>query len=801
MRRMMLYDRLGNPLGELAEADVFEAELREEINGEHSLTITTTRVLDKGIRLLHEDGRGKWREFAVAGVDAEHASGNRAVGTYYCVWSMQEDLQGVTVSVMPGVQTSATAGAALTALLSTQSRWARGTVTNMNEGGASMYDRSAWEAMSTLVEVWGGEVDATVDVDDLSGVVGRKVDLYAAQGEQDAKRRFDFGADLMGVKRTLADTPLFCRISPRGKGEETDAGGYGRKITIESVNDGKDYLEYAPMVNAARLPDGQGGYQYPTLIVENGDCETPADLKAWAEGVLADYCTPEITYEINVLQTGIAGVDVTGVSLGDAVQIVDRKFGGDGIRVTGRVRTIVTDLLNERDVSITIGEGNESVSSKFASLDKSLAAVNNGMTVMSTAEYIDSLLGRINAEINATGGYTYIVPGHGILTYDNAVSDPTVGSEASQVVEIKGGSIRIANTKTAQGEWEWKTVFTSGHIAADLITAANITAGTIGNASNTSYWDIDNGEMTIRGGAIQAKIGSTGAVTADVMWKRFAVSTYDGAETYGFEVKNPYSSSTTTGGWIGLFPAINDDLGSGGYHWGSIIGSGRLFIAAHGNETEGDYGSLFLSTSYAYMGVNSPFIGSWAQFGQGVYTSGTQQRLQYNGNKYIKTSTDGVDIHGATSVTGNFSVTGTKNRRVSTPDYNDRLLYCYETPSPMFGDLGSGTIGEDGLCYVEIDDIFSETARADLAYQVFLQACGEGSLHVADKSMTHFVVAGTPGLKFDWELKAKQTGYECLRLEDAELEEGDVYEGVDASVYADEFNYIAELERTLYEAA
>lgn len=497
MRRLMLYDRLGNPLGELAEADVFEAVLREEINGEHSLEITTTRVLDKGIRMLYEDGRSKWREFVVAGVDAEHASGNRAIGTYYCVWSVQQDLQGVTVSVMPGVQSQTTAALALTSLLSTTSRWTRGTVTQMTTGGASMYDRSAWEALSVLVDVWGGEIDAAITIGTQGGVVGRAVDLYAAQGEQTAMRRFDFGADLLSVKRTLADDPLFCRISPRGKGEETDAGGYGRKITIESVNDGKDWLEYAPMVDAAKLPDGNGGYEYPTFIVENSDCETPADLKTWAQGVLAEYCTPKVTYEIDVLQAGAEGVDVTGVSLGDAVQVVDRKFGGDGIRVQGRVRSITTDLLNERDITIVIGDGEQSVSSRFASVDKSLATVSNDLTVMSTAEYIDNLLNRINTEINATGGYTYIVPGNGILTFDVAVADPLNPVEASQVVEIKGGTIRIANSKTAQGAWEWKTVFTSGHIAAEVVTAANITTGYIGNASTGTFIDLDSNTVQL----------------------------------------------------------------------------------------------------------------------------------------------------------------------------------------------------------------------------------------------------------------------------------------------------------------
>lgn len=795
MRRILLFDRLGNTLGELPEADVFAAIQREEINGEHSLEITTTQVLEKGIRLLYKDGRSKWHEFSVMGIDAEHASGNRAIGTYYCAWSVQEDLSGVTVSVMPGVQSPTPAATALDALLSSQSRWTRGTVTRMALGGASMYDRSAWEALKTLVEVWGGEVDATITVGVYNGVTGRSVDLYEAQGEQDAKRRFDFGHDLQSVKRIMSDNPLYCRISPRGKGEETDTGGYGRKITIESVNDGKDYLEYAPMVDAAKLPDGNGGFVYPTLIVENSDCETPADLLTWAQSVLALYCTPEITYEIDVLQAGIEGVDFSGVSLGDAVQIVDRKFGGDGIRMEGRVRSITTDLLNERDISIVVGDAQQSVAAQFASMNKSLETVNNDLTVMSTAQYIENLLDRINADINATGGYTYIVSGYGIRTYDVAVSDPTVGTEASQVVEIKGGSIRIANSKTSGGEWEWKTVFTSGHIAAELVSAVAITSGYIGNASNTSYWDIDNGQMIIRGGVIQSTIGSTGTINSSVVWKRFAITTFGSdSDAYGFEVKRPTENS-----WIGIFPAVTEDADdASAYHWGSIIASGRLVIAAHGNVTDSNYGYIKLTTDTAYLGVGPLRLGS---FSRGFYATSTNIRLQPTSNRYIDVNSTNIAINGTTAVTGSFSVSGTKNRLVSTDSYSKRLLYSYETAEPMFGDIGSGVLDSTGYCYVSIDDVFSETARTDISYQVFLQACGSGALYVESKSSTYFVVRGEPGLAFDWEIKCKQRDYELIRIEQPDTnpdymdnDSGDDFD----DVYMDEYNFAAELERILY---
>lgn len=499
MRRILVYDRAGNGKGELNPNDVFSAVLRENINGEHALEITTTQILEKGTRLLHEDGRGVWREFAVSGIDADHAAGNTVVGSYYCPWSVQEDLMGVTVSVMPGVQVPTSASNALTSLLSSQSRWAKGTVTNTATGGASMYDRSAWEALKVLVDTWGGEVDVTIGVDDIAGVVTRSVDLYAKQGNQTATRRFDFGADANGVVRKLPDDPLFCRISPRGKGEETDAGGYGRKITIESVNDGKDYLEYSPMVDVAKIPDGSSGYIYPTKILTNSKMETPQDLKDWAEGVLAAECTPKVSYSVDVLQSDEAGTSAQGVALGDAVQVVDAKFG-DGLRIEARVVSMTTDLVAERVTNVELGSAENSISERFETVGKSVAAMANTLTVMSTAQYINELVDRINTDINGTGGYTYIVPGEGIICYDVAVADPLIGVEASKVVQIKGGSMRIADTKNASfagiNDWQWKTVFVSGHIAAELVTAAQITTGYIGSSSGT-FLDLDNNTVQL----------------------------------------------------------------------------------------------------------------------------------------------------------------------------------------------------------------------------------------------------------------------------------------------------------------
>ena len=117
-----------------------------------------------------------------------------------------------------------------------------------------------------------------------------------------------------------------------------------------------------------------------------------------------------------------------------------------------------------------------------------------------------------------------------------------------------------------------------------------------------------------------------------------------------------------------------------------------------------------------------------------------------------------------TKIKGDLIVTGTKSRGASADDYGDRKLYCYETPSPLFGDVGEGKTDETGVCYVFIDPVFAETIVTE-QYQVFLQMYGVGNCYVSERKHDYFVVTGDPDTPFGWELKAKQKGFDQLRLE------------------------------------
>lgn len=113
---------------------------------------------------------------------------------------------------------------------------------------------------------------------------------------------------------------------------------------------------------------------------------------------------------------------------------------------------------------------------------------------------------------------------------------------------------------------------------------------------------------------------------------------------------------------------------------------------------------------------------------------------------------------------GNLSVSGSKNCSQKTENFGNRLINAYETAEYFFGDIGEGTIGKEGCCYIYIDEILLECINTDLKYHVFTSVY-HGSITKIDRFKDYFVIHGTEGTEFTWELKAKRRGFEKHRLE------------------------------------
>lgn len=262
-----------------------------------------------------------------------------------------------------------------------------------------------------------------------------------------------------------------------------------------------------------------------------------------------------------------------------------------------------------------------------------------------------------------------------------------------------------------------------------------------------------------------------------------------------------FNNVTIRGNCIVAGQSITGMIGSGygGVSWGGdTIGGGYI-----GDGINGSYVGTGISGSNITSGTvgNSRITSSLVDKSFENNVGGQPITLKGSGGTTWIGSTgasfaSGKATIGMSGIAGpSLAISGQKNRVVNTKNYGKRLLCCYETPTPMFGDIGEGETDKTGTCMIFLDDIFAETIDLDCMYQVFLQAYGSGNCYVSERTPSYFIVKGDVFLKFGWEIKAIQKGYDTMRLEieeDHGYEEVDVLDGL--SSYMDGLLYDAEKE-------
>lgn len=291
------------------------------------------------------------------------------------------------------------------------------------------------------------------------------------------------------------------------------------------------------------------------------------------------------------------------------------------------------------------------------------------------------------------------------------------------------------------------------------------------------------------------------------MWDQEIVT----VDTKGILVSNYFlQDDKTPQSYICLLPEL---FNAGMYVSKNKDGTGKASIVRHdcikvknsknsvgtidqeSTNTNIDYESILIS-----HGLNSTEKGHfYVSIGERKELFVSDLDSSFYGN--VNISGGNVDISGGNlTVHKDFMCTGTKKRIVDTENYDIRSQYCYETATPMFGDIGTAQTDETGECYISIDDIFAETVNTGIEYQVFLQKEGQGDLWVEEKTPTYFTVKGTENLKFSWEIKAIQRDYEFERLEEYQDENKEVAIDYEKE-YIDEINVlIEEQEEMLNEA-
>ena len=493
--RYMIFDRWGNPLGDLPYA--IKAIRTRATDGTDTLDITTIGEINKDERIVFKDSMGRWAEYLCQSTQTARAAG-MPVTVAYCTGSIAELSR---TYIEDKRNRNANAKACLAKALE-GTRWAVGTVeTGTITGTANLafYHCTVLDAIQKTADTYGLEVQTEYQPDPTGNQIGRRIiHLVEHRGSTNTTKRFEYGKDLTQIKRDIDAGDVITRLYGWGKGieqtnEEGEAtGGYSRKISFADVNNGKPYVQDDQALANWGIVGADGTKHHSEASVDFPDCEDPKELLNLTKAALKTRTTPVVSYTADVTALGQAGYDPEGTDVGDSVQIIDTSFATP-LRLEGRILQIEEDLAGSlADTKITLGNIRQSYTQRMAAQQQALDKLvsNSGAwnsAAGGTGPYMKDLIDRINQIMNATGGYTYLKPGQGIYVYDKP-EDQT----PTQCIHIGGGYWRIADHKKPNGDWDFRALANGKGIFADTVFT-----GRLSDAAGLNYWDMDTGDFSL----------------------------------------------------------------------------------------------------------------------------------------------------------------------------------------------------------------------------------------------------------------------------------------------------------------
>lgn len=518
--RYMIFDRWGNPLGDLPYA--IKAIRTRATDGTDTLDITTIGEINKDERIVFKDSLNRWAEYLCQSTQTARAAG-MPVTVAYCTGSIAELSR---TYIEDKRNRNANAKACLAKALE-GTRWAVGTVetgTLTGTADLSFYHCTVLEAIQKTADTYGLEVQTEYQPDPTGNRIGRRIiHLVEHRGSTNTTKRFEYGKDLTQIKRDIDSGDVITRLYGWGKGiEQTNdqgeaTGGYSRKISFADVNNGKPYVQDDQALANWGIVGADGTKHHSEASADFPDCEDPKELLNLTKAALKTRTTPTVSYTADVTALGQAGYDPEGTDVGDSVQIIDTSFTTP-LRLEGRILQIEENLAGSlADTKITLGNIRQAYTQRLAAQQQALDKLvsNSGAwnsAAGGTGPYMKDLIDRINQIMNATGGYTYLKPGQGIYVYDKP-EDQT----PTQCIHIGGGYWRIADHKKPNGDWDFRALANGKGVFADTLFT-----GRLSDAAGLNYWDMDTGEFSL---SARSTIGGKTA-------QQYADGAVSGAKTY-----------------------------------------------------------------------------------------------------------------------------------------------------------------------------------------------------------------------------------------------------------------------------
>ena len=466
------------------------------------------------------------------------------------------------------------------------SRWQLGTVNIQRRYTGNFYYVTRKEAISKLIEATQIEIKPRLEFS-RGKITGRYLDVLTRLGARNGKV-FVHGRDLLTVSEKKSQGAIYTAVVGRGKGEETDTGGYGRRISFKDVEwrrtsgqpvdkpVGQEYVEIPAMT---KLYGFEKGTKPRIKIVEFQDETDKEKLLRLSYEWLEKNSRMQVEYSAKVLNVG-------NLELGDTVGIFNPKLG---IKYETRVFKVKRNLVDNKLTEFGIGD--KVTTSPFSRTIELAKEMKNFQD--DTVYWLDKIRERLSDKLINEDGYNYD------LKADNEYKVPAgyysfdkpIDQNPTKVVYMGAGKIAIANSKKPTGEWNWKTFLDGTGATLDLINTGVLKAGRIQSADGRSYWDLDTGEFHMEQSAINEAVktavsGKVQEIVGEVKKNLPTKEELKGKSSYIHKKYSDYAdgrnmSDNSTLKYIGIYTGdkATAPTSASEYSWTKIKSDGKLYKA------------------------------------------------------------------------------------------------------------------------------------------------------------------------------------------------------------------------------
>lgn len=299
------------------------------------------------------------------------------------------------------------------------------------------------------------------------------IHLVERRGNENAAE-IRFGRNLKSVKRTVDSSEVITRLYPYG----------ADYLDITSVNDGTAYLD-SPLIGSFDTVR-EGYMDYP-------DIETPEELmeealKEWESEESID--KPKVSYDVSFAELKRLGEPLERIAVGDTVHICDE---GLGFSVTARVMEYEEKISAPQSSRVVLANYREQVGGILGKMQTTLTAAERVLNSKGEVRdsFIESVRRTMAVQFQESLQKKTVLHDYASMWVDD-LNNPTAA------IALVDGQFALANSKNADGTWNWRTMADATGLVADRVSADWIYTGTV-NADqiNGRNLNIENGTVVI----------------------------------------------------------------------------------------------------------------------------------------------------------------------------------------------------------------------------------------------------------------------------------------------------------------